>query len=162
MKFLDLYGDLSKYTFENDLDISNQGLTSLEGMPHTIVGTLNCSGNKLITLKGMPLTIDGHCLINDNKLTSLKGIAKAVNGNIHCDMNKLTSLEGIPEKLYGIIYCLDNPNKYLQKEFYFRLNNPQLPEHMIKIKMYLKTKSEYYLTQKEYDNYLEKFPEYLI
>jgi len=162
MKFSELYGDMSGTTFEGDMDMSNKGLTSLEGMPDVVNGMLICSENKLITLDGMPHTIYGNCFINHNKLTSLKGIAQAVYGDIYCSGNQLTSLKGIPKKLYGIIDCFNNKNEHLQQEFFFIFQNPHLTEDIIKIKMYLQTKSEYYLTPEEYEEYIEKYPQHFV
>ncbi|PHS59117.1 MAG: hypothetical protein COB17_00875 [Sulfurimonas sp.] len=164
MKFSDLeeYGDLSGTVYEGNMDISNKGLTSLEGMPKEIIGSLICYGNNLKTLEGMPQKIGSYCLVPRNQLTSLKGIAQIISGDFYCGENKLTSLDYLPKMIQGTFTCYGNTNVYLQEEFFFILKNQGIPKHIFKIKMYLKTNSEYYLTPKEYKYYFEKYPEHFV
>ena len=67
------------------LDLSNQGLTTLEGIDLTGVTHLNCSRNNLTFLPVLPHTLE----------------------QLVCSQNKLVSLPKLPNKLLFLI-CKDN------------------------------------------------------
>ena len=81
MKFKDTkYGDLSGQKYYGDINVSELGLTSLEGSPKIVNGHFFCDDNNLTSLEFAPESVSGifNCL--DNKLTSLKGAPKIKKG----------------------------------------------------------------------------------
>ena len=87
---------------------SNNGLTTLEGVPREVGGNFDCSQNKLTTLEGVPREVGGNFICFSNKLTSLEGAPEKVGGHFDCSQNKLTSLEGAPERVGEIFVCSYN------------------------------------------------------
>ena len=181
MKFSDLYGDLSGTVYEGDMYIPDKGLTSLEGMPNVIIGSFNCNGNKLTSLEGMPNSIGGDFSCSANKLTLLEGMAKFIGGNFDCSFNDLISLEGMPNNIGGDFNCggnnlisiigiFDNVEgeitcdygiyPYHMEARDYKKEHPNLSDIVFNVRMYQQTKCEYYLTQKEYEDYIEEHPEY--
>ena len=88
-------------------------LTSLEGAPNTVDGSLYCGGNQLTSLEGAPQTVGGHFICYYNQLTSLEGAPKTVNRDFNCSNNQLTSLKGAQTLVCGSFDCDSNPLKSL-------------------------------------------------
>jgi len=83
MKFKDTkYGNLSGQTCKGDIDVSDLGLTFLEGAPKNVTGYFNCSYNsKLTSLEGAPKSVSGYFSCTNNiSLKSLKGAPKIFEG----------------------------------------------------------------------------------
>ena len=78
------------------LDISNLGLTSLEGIPNGVT-KLDCSHNQLTSLEGCPEGVSRWLYCHHNQLTTLEGIPNGVT-YLNCSHNRLTSLEGSTER----------------------------------------------------------------
>ena len=78
---------------------SNNGLTTLEGVPREVGGNFDCSQNKLTSLEGAPERVGEIFVCSYNELTSLKGAPRIVRYFI-CNHNKLTSLKGAP-RIFG-------------------------------------------------------------
>jgi len=95
-----------------ELDCSNKGLTSLDGIENLInLRWLTCSVNNLTSLKGIE-NLKNLILLNchNDNLTSLKGIENLTELKyLFCSSNHLTSLEGI-ENLRKLqrLYCWRN------------------------------------------------------
>jgi hypothetical protein len=100
MKFKDTkYGDLTGQTYNGNINVSEMGLTSLEGAPEIVKGNFDCSHNHLTSLKGAPETVNGYFDCSHNKLTSLKGAPKTVDGTFFCTDNMLRSLSYLPKDI---------------------------------------------------------------
>jgi len=173
MKFKDTeYGDLTGQTYEGNINVSELGLTSLEGAPKVVSGYFYCADNKLTSLEGAPKTVGNFdCCYNYlkslegapqtvnnfdcsyNQLSSLKGAPQTVN-NFDCSYNKLTSLAGVPKEVEGNFYCSENNNEYLDEEWKLRKENPKMSEEEINEKMFELTELEYYLPQEAKDIFL--------
>jgi hypothetical protein len=98
MKFKDTrYGNLTDQTYNGDINVSNIGLTSLEGAPKVVEGRFDCSYNYLTSLKGAPRIVKKHFYCDCNILNSLEGAPNIVKGYFNCYNNKLVSLEYLPE-----------------------------------------------------------------
>ena len=100
------------YTGENDIDVSGEGLTSLEGSPLALDKSRDTSFNA-----------------KDNLLVDLKGSPQSLGGYFHCAFNpKLESLEGGPNDSGDLFNCKGCP----------RLKNPkeQILKYQIKAKEY--------------------------
>ena len=162
MKFFDIkeYGDMSGTVHQGDMDISNKGITSLEGMPEAVAGNFDCSNNKLTSLQGMASSICGDFDCRENKLTSLEGIAKFIGGNFNCGGNQLTSIIDAFDNVKGYITCDYGIYPYHMEALKYRHKNPNLSDIVFKIRMFEQTKCEYFITQKEYEDYIEEHPEY--
>jgi hypothetical protein len=91
-----------------DIDVSEEGLTSLEGAPQTVDRNFNCRDNKLTSLEGAPQTVGKDFYCSSNRLTSLEGAPQKVGGFFICNSNRLTSLEGSPQEVGGCFDCSDN------------------------------------------------------
>ena len=137
-------------------------LTSLLGMPKIIAGDFYCFGNNLTSLLGMPNSIDGNFDCSENNLTSLEGMPNVIIGDFDCSGNNLISIIGIFDNVEGEITCDYRIYPYYMEARDYREKNPDLSEVIIKIRMYEQTKCEYYLTQKEYEHYFEKYPEHFV
>jgi len=85
------------------LDLSNRGLTSLDGIDLTGVTELNCSDNLLTSL---PDLSDLHSLevlyCGYNQLTSLPPLPSSLK-QLWCNANRLTSLSDLPD--LRTLYC---------------------------------------------------------
>jgi hypothetical protein len=103
------YGDLTGQTYYGDIDVSNMGLTSLEGAPKVVEGNFICLHNKLTTLEGAPEIVEGTFFFCSSNylVANLKGAPKKVK-NFYCDNGILTSLEGAPEVVEGNFDCSCN------------------------------------------------------
>ena len=90
------YNDLNKDYQGGDLDLSNEGLNSLDGCPEHITGVFNCfHNNNLTSLVGGPKQVDGNYLCGNNLLTDLVGCASHIDGRLWFRDNPITSLVGI-------------------------------------------------------------------
>ena len=138
------------YRFVN---VSENELTSLEGLPEGIIGVycydnyltsleglpkgvkyINCHTNYLTSLEGLPEgVLKVYC--NNNKLTSLKGLPDSVD-SLNCSDNPyLTSLEGLPERT--IIYCENTP-VYIQALLQGRMDEmDELDKGLVEIIKYI-------------------------
>ena len=99
---------LSTVSVTGYFSCSDNLLTSLEGVPHTVGSGFHCSGNRLTSLEGAPQTVGGGFTCSGNRLTSLKGAPQSVTGNFYCDNDQLTSLKGAPHTIGGHFYCHHN------------------------------------------------------
>jgi hypothetical protein len=105
----------------DDIHLNNNQLTSLEGLPDEIYGSLYLQHNKLTNLRGMPRKV-GHYVdcehnelvtlegapresgtfkVSNNFLTDLRGAPRVVHGHFDVADNTLQTLEGAPEKITG-------------------------------------------------------------
>lgn len=78
----------------DSFDADRKGLSSLEGAPAHIRGSLYCSGNELTSLEGVPARIDGYFHCTNNKLTSLKDIhlqIKHIGRGVYFERNSIKS-----------------------------------------------------------------------
>ena len=85
------------------IEVSNNNLTSLKGIPKICNGSFYCNENDLTSLEGCPEEIRGTFDMSDNKIESFEYCAKIINGNIIASYNNIKSLKGIPpqvNKLY--------------------------------------------------------------
>jgi Leucine-rich repeat (LRR) protein len=113
-----ILGDYSKW--DEDLDLNQSQLTSLEGCPKEIDGSFFCAKNKLTSLEGGPEKINGYFSCSGNKLTSLKGCVEIAPDCFNGSDNKITSIEHCPKKVKkdldlsnNKIKDLHNIHKYL-------------------------------------------------
>lgn len=85
----------------NDIQLTNQGLTELSGLPDT-VKSLDCSVNQLTSLKGCPQTIRGDFICqNQTALVSFEGSPKYIAGNCNLQENQLSSFDGLQITVMG-------------------------------------------------------------
>ena len=88
-------------------DISNNGLTSLDGCPKTITGDFNCSRNNLTSLFEGPTEVaDFDC--SYNQLKNLSYAPKEVKGSFDCSNNQIDSIKGMPRSIKGFFKCSTN------------------------------------------------------
>lgn len=102
-----------KYLFDGisvngTCQLSNNGLTSLEGCPERVSMFFDCSVNKLKTLRGCPRSVGGSFFCDDNELINLEGCSQEIAGNLYCSDNQLSSLRGCPEFIWGDVICESN------------------------------------------------------
>jgi hypothetical protein len=94
-------------TVDGYFDISNNGLTSLDGCPKTVTRDFNCSKNKLTSLFEGPVEVgDFDCSFN--QLKSLSYAPKEVKGNFDCSNNLIESIKGMPRTIKGFFNCSSN------------------------------------------------------
>ena len=86
---------------DGDFIVSNNRLTSLEGSPTDVEGSVHAAFNELETLEGGPEMVDGDFKVDNNKLKNLKGLPKDITGDLHINMNPLESLEGAQDTSVG-------------------------------------------------------------
>ena len=100
MKFKDRYPKFAfKDEHDDDLDISDQNLTSLEGCPKIIRGDFRCGNNSLQSLVGGPERVEGSYYCGRNLLQSLDGIASYIDGHLTFENNPIESIAGIHKKI---------------------------------------------------------------
>jgi hypothetical protein len=75
--------------------LSECGLTSLDGCPEMIDASFDVQSNSLQSLVGGPKEIKGYYNVSSNRITSLDGIPEKIGGSLDLSDNKLTSLQGI-------------------------------------------------------------------
>ena len=90
-----------------ELDISGNGLIKLPDLTkYTKLVKLNCSNNQITSLDNLPHTlIELDC--HYNNLTSLDNLPSNIKQLI-CYVNKITSLDNLPLTL-EILNCSENP-----------------------------------------------------
>jgi len=99
-------------TLSGDFLINNNELTSLEGMPDNVIGTVNCSYNKLTDLKGCSLSIGKSFICKHNLIDNLLYTPKYIRGDFDLSDNKITQLKDIHKSLHtvkGKIILSNNP-----------------------------------------------------
>lgn len=90
-----------------NIDLSNNNLEDLSGLPETVYGSLNLSGNsRLVNLKNCPKIVRGHFDVSDCYLSSLEdGPTQVGSERIFADYNvrnnELKSLDGLPKTING-------------------------------------------------------------
>jgi hypothetical protein len=125
VKFKDTrYGNLTGQTYNGDINVSNIGLTSLEGAPKVVEGRFYCSYNNLTSLEGAPRVVKKHFYCDYNKLNSLEGAPKIVKGYFNCYGNKLVSLEYLPEDVTPQNLISDFSEKEVLE--FFKNNRPEV------------------------------------
>ena len=105
-RFKSLVG-MPKYIGGN-CDISNSGVTSLNGMTQHIGGYFQCNDNKCKNLLGGPQYVGKDFIVRRNGLESLEGIPTHLNGSLFCDKNNLQNLQGGPSYVKGDYICSNN------------------------------------------------------
>ena len=78
---------------DDDVDLSNKGLTKLPLKFGRVSGHFDCGDNQFTSLEGSPIHVGGHFECGRNHLTSLEGAPREVGGDFYCNNNQLTSLE---------------------------------------------------------------------
>ena len=86
---------------DGDFILNNNRLTSLEGSPTDVEGSVYAAFNELETLEGSPEMVDGDFKVDNNNLKNLKGLPKDITGDLHINMNPLESLEGAQDTSVG-------------------------------------------------------------
>ena len=123
----------SMYNFPNeidgDLNIYNSNIKNLDYLPIKFKN-LNLFDNKITSLKGLPEHIHGDLTVNGNELTNLEHCPKIIDGSFNCSWNKITSLIGCPETINGWFWCHDNKlttleggPKYIKGYYHFGEND---------------------------------------
>ena len=108
----------------------NNKLTSLEGAPQSVGDYFNCNENQLTSLEGAPQSVGVDFSCYKNKLKTLEGAPKSVGGDFQCSRNQLMSLKGAPQSIGNNFYCYENNLTSLEglefKSFYYisLMNNP--------------------------------------
>ena len=94
-----LEGELPVFfrSIEGSVNLSENALTSLEGLPSEIKGYLDISSNQLKTLKHCPQTIEGHFICDKNDLENLQDGPKYVGGFYSAEGNYIRSAHDFPE-----------------------------------------------------------------
>jgi len=150
-----------------ELYISGNQLSSLKNIPYS-KGTIQCSWNPLSkpdSLVGLQNEVEG-LILSYCDLISTKGISKKISGELNLSDNQLEEFgQGDVEKADFIdiasnqfksaasippcdgIDAGDNPNRYLEDEYKFRKENPNLSEVEIQNEMFKKTKDRIYLSK---------------
>lgn len=101
MKFSDVrdiqygiaYGDWSKKIYKEDIFVTNNNITSLEGSPLEVIGTFDCRNNKLISLEHRPKKVSYDFYCSGNNLTSLEHRPKIIGGDFLCSYNKIINIK---------------------------------------------------------------------
>ena len=113
MKFKDTeYGDLTGKVYLNgyiddDLIVKKRGLTSLEGIPLVVGGSLVLDYNNLTHIDYAPKQV-GIISFSHNPLVSLKGLPERIRSNLCVDDTNIKNLEGIPSFIGGQLDCCKN------------------------------------------------------
>jgi Leucine-rich repeat (LRR) protein len=121
-----------------ELDISNRGITSLEGLEvFPSLRLLNCSGNSLIRLDELPASLEVlNC--QDNALTELPKLPLGLRV-LRCGYNRLTELRELPSYLEELDCNSNGLNDLPDLPFGLRKLNcaanrltdlPLLPKHL--------------------------------
>ena len=105
-----LYGDLTGQTYNGDISVYNKSkkLTSLEGCPKTVNGTVSFADNNLSSLKYAPEFVTGtfDCS-NNKKLTSFEGAPKTIGKYFFGEGNPL-----IKDPVAEVIRCGIQATRY--------------------------------------------------
>lgn len=94
-------------------DLSNCGLTTLDGCPEYVSGYFNCVGNKLTDLKGGPKIVNSDYLCDNNDIKTLDGIAEYIGGDLIICNNPITELDFLPKHIFGAFDCSSTKIKNL-------------------------------------------------
>lgn len=86
--------DLRLVFLQGNFNVSNNRLTSLEGLPR-LVRDCNAANNEITSLAGAKSIAD-RLDVSDNQLTSLENTSIIVGDEFICDNNKIESLIGGP------------------------------------------------------------------
>jgi Leucine-rich repeat (LRR) protein len=137
--------DLTRFKNLEELNCSNNELTTLPDLPPNLIG-LYCSNNELTTLPDLPQNLEElNCSNNElttlpdlppnlitlycrnNQLTSLPTLPPNLI-TLYCRNNQLTSLPNLPQNLQ-VLYCYDNeltslPNLPQNLQVLYCNNNP--------------------------------------
>jgi len=109
MRFKDsTYGDLSGQVYNGNIDISDMGISSLEGSPMVVEGDFNCSWNDLTTLEDGPKFVTGKYDCSNNMLTSLESSPVYLKDSIDCSHNMIKSLDQLSKNITNEIRCTHN------------------------------------------------------
>lgn len=100
--------DFTGETYQTDLSIYSWGITSLEGMPKIVKGSLDISHNRLTTLKYCPERVEGNFVCTGNKLKTFLGAPKEIYGDLKAGANSFNSMKGFPQVVKGDVYLLMN------------------------------------------------------
>ena len=83
-----------------NFDLSNSGITSLEGCPEIVMGDFDCSYTNIASLTNAPSFVkDSFVCDSCPNLTSLKGCPETVPYIFSSRKTKISSLEGGPKKV---------------------------------------------------------------
>jgi len=74
------------FIYGEDIDVSEYKVTSLEGAPEKIGGSIYCSDNLITSLEGAPEKIGRSIYCSDNLITSLEGYP--YSEDINSDFNE--------------------------------------------------------------------------
>lgn len=85
-------------------DISDCGLTTLQGCPETVEGDFLCTNNDLRDLKMGPQKVNGNYDVRECNLSSLTGAPVRLKKNFLCSKNNLRNLNGGPRIVDGSYY----------------------------------------------------------
>jgi hypothetical protein len=101
---------------EGDFAVSGCNLTSMEGFPAEITGSLLAERNKFEDLKGCPQKIGKNLSLNNNSnLKNLVGSPDEIGGSLNLEgCRSLDSLEGSPIKIGGNMNCQSTSIKDLK------------------------------------------------
>lgn len=92
-----------------NLDIPSVGVAELPQLAR-VNGYLNISNNQISRLRGMPGTVEGFVSLSYNRLTNLDGFPQEVGGDVSLSFNPLTNLEGLRGKtIRGDLKLEDTP-----------------------------------------------------
>lgn len=107
VKDFEINDDLSVHV-KGKLILIKKGLTHLPIRFKAIDGSVNLAENDLTTLEGLPEEIHGYLDISCNRLESLKHCPKIIHGHFICDKNDLKDLQYGPKKIEGFYSCEGN------------------------------------------------------
>ena len=99
--------ELFRYSDSADYNISDHGVTSLNGCPRNISNNFYADHNLLKNLIGGPDYVGGTYDVRYNKLTSLEGCPTRVS-TLNCCSNKLKDLKHAPVHVSGDFLCSSN------------------------------------------------------
>jgi hypothetical protein len=106
--------------------ISGNGLTTLKGCPHTILGNFWCNTNRLKNLQFGPTTVTGSYNCGYNQINTLEYLPDTMKEGLDCSHNRLTILKGL-EKFDKLYHLFANNNQltslqYVPKEIDYALH----------------------------------------
>lgn len=113
LKQKDIY-NWSPITYRGNFYCQNNELTSLEGMPENVIGTVDVENNKLSSLIYSPLSIAKSFICKNNFITSIENAPKYVKEDFDISNNKLTTLKDIEKHILtikGKLILSNNPIK---------------------------------------------------
>jgi len=82
-------------TVSDKIDLTKEGIISLEGCPEKIFSSLWLGSNYLSTMKYGPREIIGNLILEMNDLNSFEHFPQKIFGALNISMNKFTSLQDI-------------------------------------------------------------------